>query len=147
MAKPPEFKPTPIAVEPDAHAALDGLIEALHAHGALRLATALVNANPQWLQIVADGLNSEGSRKALQNLAALLMALSRIEPADFARVLTALGDGAQTAATQGQGTGGNAAPGLKGAYGMLKDEELWRGLAPLIAAAKAFGAGLERKPG
>lgn len=144
MAKPLEFKPTPVATEPDAHAALDGLIEALHAHGALRLATALVNANPQWLPIIADGLNSEGSRKALQNLAALLMALSRIEPAQFSRVLAALGDAVQSAAAHDHANA--AAPGLNGAYRMLKDDDLWRGLAPLIAAAKAFGAGLERKP-
>ena len=145
MAKPLEFKPTPIATEPDAHAELDGLIEALHAHGVLRTATALVNANAQWLPIVAEGLNSEGSRKALQNLAALLMALSRIEPAQFSRVLAALGDGVQSAAAHDHANANATAPGLKGAYGMLKDDDLWRGLAPLADALKAFGKGLDRR--
>lgn len=145
MAEPIQYTPRPAKTGPDAHDELERLLQTLHRHGVLRLANDLAASNTRWAQIVVDGLSKEGSRRTVQNLSILLMLLSRIEPGHFYKVLFALRDGLETLARREPGDGTPEPPGLKGAYRMLKDESLWRALAPLIGALKTFGDGLDRE--
>jgi uncharacterized protein YjgD (DUF1641 family) len=143
MAEPIQYTPKPPKVDSDAHEALEHLLETAHQHGVLRFANDLIASNGQWAQVLADGLNKEGSRKAVQNLAMLLMLLSRIEPKQLYKLLFAARDSLEYVARYRPGTDAGA-PGVKGAYQMLHDEALWRSIAPLLDALKVFGNGLER---
>lgn len=145
MAEPIQYMPKPPKIGPDAHDELERLLQTMHEHGVLRFANDLVAANTQWTQIIVEGLSKEGSRKTVQNLSVLLMVLSRIEPAHFYKALFALRDGLEYLARHEADSEKQEAPGIKGAYRMLKDDALWRGLTPLLGALKAFGEGLERE--
>jgi uncharacterized protein YjgD (DUF1641 family) len=145
MAEPIQYTPKPPNIGPDAHDELERLLQTMHEHGVLRFANDLVAANTQWTQIIVDGLSKEGSRKTVQNLSVLLMVLSRIEPGHFYKALFALRDSLEYLARYEPDAGKPEPPGLKGAYRMLKDDSLWRGLTPLLGALKAFGDGLERE--
>jgi uncharacterized protein YjgD (DUF1641 family) len=82
---------------------------------------------------------------ALQNLSVLCMALSRVPPEQFYRIVFALKDGMEgLIAAAGRSQASSHPPGLTGAYRMLQDEHLWGALAPLGEALKAFAAGIER---
>lgn len=145
MAKPIEFTPTPVSADADAHDELEALLQTLHEHGVLRLANDLVATNTQWLQIVADGLGAAGTSRAVQNLAVVGMVLSRIDPKDLYKLLFALRGSVESLAASGPDSRQPAAPGLVGFYRILKDEQLWRTLTPVIEAMKVFGDGLDRK--
>src|SRR5690606_27802927 len=86
-----EVKPTPIG--PTAREELDSLLETLHERGILRLANDLAGANTQVAKVLVDGLSKEGSLNAIQNISILGMALSRIPPNQFYKVVFALKDG------------------------------------------------------
>lgn len=145
MAEPLKYTPTPPKIGPDAHQELERLLQTAHEHGALRLANDLIAANREWTQVVVDGLNKEGSRRAVQNLAMLPMLLSRIEPNQFYKVLSAAKDALECVARpRPKKSGQDDAPGIKGAYKLLQDDTLWHALAPLVDALKAFGEGLDR---
>lgn len=145
MAEPIQYMPKPPKIGPDAHDELERLLQTMHEHGVLRFANDLVAANTQWTQIIVEGLSKEGSRKTVQNLSVLLMVLSRIEPAHFYKALFALRDGLEYLARHEADSEKQEAPGIKGAYRLLKDDELWRGLTPLLGALKTFGEGLQRE--
>ncbi len=127
----------------DAHDELELLLRSLHDHGVLRLANDIVAANAEIAKVVVAGLSTEGSMRAIQNLSILLMALSRIEPARFYKVVFALKDACLEVEGHQAGKGGDEAPGLSGAYKMLHDEELWHALAPLIDGLKRFARRLD----
>ncbi len=145
MAEPIQYTPRPAKIGPDAHDELERLLQSMHEHGVLRMANDLVAANTQWTQIIVDGLSKAGSRKTVQNLSILLMVLSRIEPGDFYKMLFALRDSLEYLARPEPAADKPEPPGIRGAYRMLKDDALWRGLRPLLGALKAFGEGLDRK--
>ena len=68
-----------------------------------------------------------------QNLSVLLMALSRIPPAEFHRLVFAIADGAaRLPAHTRDGEARTRQEGLLGVYRLLHDDELWRALTPLI---------------
>ncbi len=144
MAEPLKYTPRPPKIDPDAHEALERLLQTAHEHGLLRFANDLVASDSQWMQVIVDGLNSENSRRAVQNLAMLLMLLSRIEPDQLCKVLFAARDGLGRMASHRPGDEEADAPGIKGFYNMLHDDALWQTLAPLVDALKAFGEGLNR---
>ena len=133
----------PAKIGPDAQDELQQLLENLHKHGMLRLANDLVCANSQIAKVVVDGLNKKGTLNALQNLSLLLMALSRIPPERFQKMVFAVTD-ALDSASRRPDPDAEEAPGLSGAYRMLNDEDLWRSLHPLIAGLKAFSRHLDR---
>ncbi|HET7370775.1 MAG TPA: DUF1641 domain-containing protein [Gammaproteobacteria bacterium] len=145
MAEPIQYTPHTAKIGPDAHDEVERLLQTMHEHGVLRLANDLVAANTQWTQIIVDGLNKEGSRKTVQNLSVLLMLLSRIEPNQFYKVLFALRDALEYVARYEPKSEKAGSPGMKGAYKMLNDDALWRGVTPLLDALKVFGEGLNRE--
>lgn len=138
-----DVKPTPIG--PTAREELDTLLETLHQRGVLRLANDMVGANDRILKVLVDGLSKDGSLNAIQNLSILGMALSRIEPAQFYKVVFA----SQSAfgAVSGYKPDGkhDEAPGVTGAYKMLHDDDLWAALMPIIEGLKAFAGGLDKE--
>lgn len=136
MAQRLSYDVKPTRTEPTAHEELERLLQTLHESGALRLANDLVSANGQILQTVMAGLGKEGSLNALQNLAVLMMALSRIRPGDLYKLASALTSALDVAG--GEGEASPPAPGITGAYKMLNDDDLWAGLWPLLRGLQAF---------
>lgn len=144
MAKRIDYEPAPPKLGPDAHEELEALIQTLHENGVLRLANDYVSAKTQIAKVVVDGLNQEGTLNAIQNLSVLLMALSRIPPPQFYKLVFAMSEGMTRASTWTADGEGEAAPGVSGAYRMLHDEKLWHALTPLIEGMKAFSAALDQ---
>ncbi|MBS7456979.1 DUF1641 domain-containing protein [Coralloluteibacterium stylophorae] len=146
MAEPLNYTPRPPQIGPTAQEELDRLVETLHAHGVLRFANDLVASNTRIAEVLANGLNMPGSRRAIQNAATVFMALSQIEPRDCYRVSMALKDGLQALAREAPAADEESgAPGVKGVYRMLHDEDLWRAVTPFVDALKAFAHGMERE--
>jgi uncharacterized protein YjgD (DUF1641 family) len=143
MAEPISYQPTPPKICPDARAELDQLLETLHRSGLLRLANDLAAGRQDIAGILFNGLNREGSRSAVQNIAALLMVLGQIPPGRFYKVAATVKDALLAAAEDPPAE--QEAPGVRGFYRALKDDETWRALAPLVQAVMALGEGL-RKP-
>lgn len=151
MAKPIQYEVRPARAGPTAREELDRLLETCHRHGLLRLANDLVAANTDIAKIIVAGLEKPGTLNAIQNLSVLLMALSCVPPAEFYRLVFALADGAARLAAHsrdGQAAhpaeDGEHPPGLWGTYRLLRDEQLWRALAPIIEGLKGFAEGLEK---
>jgi len=143
MAEPLTYQPPPPKIGPSAREELDALLETLHQSGLLRLANDIAAGRQEMLGILMQGLNREGSRYATQNLAALLMVLAQIPPPRFYKIATTLKDALLAAAEEPPAE--QEAPGVRGFYKALKDEETWRALAPLLQGLMALGEGL-RKP-
>ncbi len=80
MAEPLKYDVPPTRTEPTANEALATLLESLHQHGFLRLATDIVNANTQIAGVLVDGLNQPGALNAMQNLSLVFKALATISP-------------------------------------------------------------------
>jgi len=144
MANRIHYEPTPPKLGPDAHEELEALIQALHENGVLRLANDLAGAKTQIAKVLVDGLSKEGTLNAIQNLSVLLMALSRIPPAQFYKLVFATSDGMKRASSWKPDGEADSAPGVSGAYRMLHDEHLWHALMPLIEGMKAFATALEQ---
>lgn len=151
MARPIQYDVRAAPVEATAREELDRLLETCHRHGLLRLANDLVAANTDIAQVVVNGLQKPGSLNAIQNLSVLLMALSCIPPAEFYRLVFAVADGAARLATHSRDghaahprEDGGQPPGLLGIYRLMRDEQLWRALDPLIEGLKGFAEGLEK---
>ena len=151
MAKPISYDIPPARTEATAREELDRLLETCHRHGLLRLANDVVAANTDIAQIIVGGLQKPGTLNAIQNLSVLLMALSCIPPAEFYRLVFAVADGAARLAVHSR-DGHGARPtedgehpqGLLGMYRLLRDEQLWHALAPIIEGLKGFAEGLNR---
>jgi len=143
MAKRIYYEPPEPKLGPDAHEELDRLLQTLHENGVLRLANDIVGAKTQVAQVVVEGLSKEGTLNAIQNLSVLLMALSRIPPAEFYKLVFAMTGGVRRASAWKPDHDGDAAPGVSGAYRMLHDETLWHALMPIIEGMKAFAAALD----
>jgi len=157
MAERIDYTPPPNEnLNPTAHQEMDRLLEGLHEHGFLRFANDVVRSNTQLAQILVNGLNREGSLNAIQNLSTLLIALSSIPPGEFHKTIYAardalvtMEDGIRDKDEQGRGRskdgkGEDKAPGISGVFHLLKDEELWRVLTPLIGGLKTFGERMDR---
>lgn len=151
MAQPIQYQARPARTETTAREELDRLLETCHRHGLLRLANDVVAANTDLARIIVAGLQKPGTLNAIQNLSVLLMALSCIPPAEFYRVVFAVADGAGRLATHSKSghpghppADGEHPPGLVGVYRLLRDEQLWRALGPIIEGLKGFAEGLEK---
>jgi len=144
MAERIDYDVKPPKIGPDAHEELDRLLQTLHEHGVLRFANDVVAANTQVAKVLVDGLNKEGTLNAIQNLSILAMAVSRIPPAQFYKVAFAFKDAFMHMSTYKPEGDGKEAPGVTGAYSMLKDESLWRAIMPLIDGLKIFADRLDK---
>jgi uncharacterized protein YjgD (DUF1641 family) len=138
-----DVKPTPIG--PSAQEELDTLLETLHQRGVLRLANDLVGSQDRLLKVLIDGMSKEGSLNAMQNLSILGMALSRIEPAQFYKIVFAFQSAFGAVGRYKPDEKHDEAPGVTGAYKMLHDDELWAALMPIIEGFKTFASGLDKE--
>jgi uncharacterized protein YjgD (DUF1641 family) len=144
MAEPIDYDVKPSKTGLDAKEELDRLLQSLHEHGVLRMANDLVCANTAIAKVLVDGLNKEGTLNVIQNLSILAMALSRVPPEDFYRVVFALKDAGAAISQWNAPDGESAAPGVRGTYRLLQDESLWRAISPLLEGLKAMGEGMKR---
>lgn len=146
MAKAMHYE-VPKPPKPDAaREELDQLLQTLHEAGVLRLANDVLKASPEVSKIVLEGLNKEESRNAVQNLSLLAMGLGRIPPERFAVITSAVIDGLEGMEQAAARSERQSAPGLTGAFKLLHDQALWRGLYPLITAIKGFSRRLGERP-
>jgi uncharacterized protein YjgD (DUF1641 family) len=150
MAPPLQYTPRAARTEATAQEELGVLLETCHEHGVLRLANDLIASNTEIARILVEGLERPGTLNALQNLSILLMALSRIPPNEFYRIVFAAKSAIDSLVGAAEGSQlpeaeSHTAPGLMGAYRMLHDEQHWQRLRPLLEALKAFGTALARK--
>ncbi|GAB2577978.1 DUF1641 domain-containing protein [Dyella jejuensis] len=143
MAEPISYQTIPPRIEPTARQELDRLLETLHRTGVLRLANDFAAGRQDIAGILVHGLNLEGSRNAMQNIAALAMVLAQVPPPEFYKAASTLKDMLLAAAAEPDPD--QKAPGVRGLYRLLNDDDTWRAFSPLLRAWSALGAGL-RKP-
>lgn len=143
MAEPLDFKPTPVRTETTAQEEWDRLLDTLHRHGVLRLANDLVARNQDIAAIVVKGLETEGARNVMQNVSALAMVLGKVPPGAVYKFADALREAA-AALDEDHRDADEAAPGVRGVYRLLNDDELWRTLTPLARAVVTFGRAMAR---
>ncbi|HEY4294222.1 DUF1641 domain-containing protein [Luteibacter sp.] len=143
MAEPLNFKPTPVRTHATAREELDRLVETLHEHGVLRLANDIVAANQGIAAIVVKGLETDGARNVMQNLSALAMVLGKVPPGAVYKFAEAIREAAQVLEA-GRHEPDDAAPGVRGIYRLLNDDELWQTLTPLARAIGIFGRAMAR---
>ncbi|WP_063552875.1 DUF1641 domain-containing protein [Burkholderia territorii] len=146
MTDRPMSATTPPTPEPDAHHALESLLGSLHRHGFLHFANEVVSANAQMAETLVDAFDKPGMQSGVQNLAALLMALSRIPPEQFGKAVFAAADALHHVGAWKPDEHEHVAPGVRGAYRLLHDEALWDALTPLLEGLKVFAQGLAREP-
>lgn len=144
MADPIDYDVKPSKIQPDAKDELDRLLHSLHEHGVLRMANDLVCANTAIAKVLVEGLNKEGTLNVIQNLSVLVMALSRVPPEEFYRLIFAMKDAGSAVSQWESPEKENTAPGMLGAYKLLHDESLWRSIMPLIEGLKAMGNGMAK---
>jgi len=133
------------APEPDAHHALESLLGSLHRHGFLRFANEVVSANAQMAETFVGAFDKPGTQTGVQNLAALVMALSRIPPEQFGKAVFAAADAMHHVGAWKPAEHEHVAPGVRGVYRLLHDEALWDALTPLLEGLKVFAQGLARE--
>ncbi|MVW78279.1 DUF1641 domain-containing protein [Bordetella sp. 02P26C-1] len=131
-----DVKPTPIG--PDAREELERLLQSLHEQGMLRFANDVVSAKSPVLKVLLDGLGKQATLNAIQNLSILGMALSRIPPEEFYKLVFGMKDALAALSRSPTASGKEEAPGVTGVYRMLNDDELWASLRPALDAVQAF---------
>lgn len=122
------------------------LIENLSDAGVFRFANDFLKASPEVSEILLRGLNMDESRNAVQNLSLLLMALGRISPERMVVITRAVTDGLASMEKTATKDANESAPGLLGLYRLLRDEELWAGLRPLLAGVRGFSTRIHDSP-
>ena len=105
-----------------AHDALEHLLGSLHRHGFLHLATEVVSANARLADTFVDALDKPGMQSGMQNLAVLLMALSRIPPEQFGKAVLRAADALHHVGAWQPAQHEHVAPGVRGVYRLLHDE-------------------------
>ncbi|HET7313642.1 hypothetical protein [Salinisphaera sp.] len=128
----------------DAYYDLDQLVISLHRHGVLRLLRDLSGSLSEVALLPVREMDNEQGYDALANLYVLAGLLGRVPSGDFKRTAEAMNDGF---AAMGRTPSGDQPypPGLTGAYELLKDEELWRALGPVLEGIKAFTRELRKE--
>lgn len=147
MAKAIEYQVEPPKIGPTAEEELQRLLQTLHEHGVLRLANDLVASNNEWMQVIVSGLSRKGSLNTIQNISVLLLALSTIPPERMYKLAFGLRDFmAELSREEARPeSASNNAPGARGAWKMLHDDELWHSLTPLLNGLKAFSRRMEEE--
>lgn len=148
MAERQEYQVPPARTETTAQDMLHTLTESLHEHGFLRLLNDVVRANTDIASILVSGLNQPGGQNAMQNLSLLFMTLSKIPPEHFNHLLQALKSGVMAVRhdnSRDEPKKEETAPGVLGMMKLLNDEDLWRGLMPIVNGLKAFGEEIQKE--
>lgn len=146
MAKSIEYQVEPPKIGPTAEEELQRLLQTLHEHGVLRLANDLVASNNEWMQVIVSGLSRKGSLNTIQNISVLLLALSTIPPERMYKLAFGLRDFmAELSREEQEESAGDSAPGARGAWKMLHDDELWQSITPILNGMKAFSRRMEEE--
>jgi uncharacterized protein YjgD (DUF1641 family) len=146
MAEPIPYRPGAPSPETTAQAELERLLETLHRQGVLRLANDLVGARDGIAEVLMRGLNAQGTRNAMQNLAVLAAALAQVPPERFHQLVAAFQAAAARLVEDAAGSGEHRAPGVSGTWKMLKDDAFWQAISPLLEALKAFSGAMRDTP-
>lgn len=123
-------------------AEINGLLDQLYASGLMRWAKDFVGTMPEVSMIALESLNTEQGQAGMRNLLVLAQQLGRIDPDRLEQMVNALHAGVDRADATATGEHDSAydPPGVTGVFRLLRDEELWRTLAPAIEGAKAFSS-------
>lgn len=123
---------------------LQTLLETLHQQGLLRIANDTLQASPDLAEVLLNGLNRYQTRNAVQNLSLILMSLGRVPPERFALIadglIAALNALKESASTENH----QSAPGITGVLRLLRDDQLWRSIQPLLAAVAELLSPLDK---
>lgn len=116
---------------------LDALVKACHEHGIFRLLHDAVESLGEISLILARNLDTDQGRNGFSNLYLLLQTLGRIPPEELRQALEAMNE---SFARMGRDAPADQPypPGLLGVRSLLRDEELWQAVGPLLEGAKAF---------
>lgn len=117
------------------------LVRLLHERGVLRLANNLLGSLPSVTKVFLEGIDNQSGANAVQNITALIEMIGHMPPEQFRRVCRGIVLALQTAGQTAE-RGDTEAPGLTGAMHLLRDDDLWRGLAPLLQGARSVGTAL-----
>ncbi|MGN8159879.1 DUF1641 domain-containing protein [Salinisphaera sp. RV14] len=128
-------------------AEINELLDQLYESGLMRWLKDFVGAMPEVSMIALDSLNTEHGQAGMRNLLVLAKQLGKIDPDQLERMFNAMHAGLdrvdETAAGAHQSP--YDPPGVTGVFKLLRDEDLWRTLAPVIEGAKAFSAESRRQ--
>lgn len=128
-------------------AEINGLLDQLYESGLMRWLKDFVGAMPEVSMIALDGLNTEQGRAGMRNLLVLAQQLGKLDPDRLEGMFNAMHAGVDRAdeTATGKHESPYDPPGVMGVFKLLRDEELWRTLAPVIEGAKAFSAEANRQ--
>lgn len=123
-------------------AEINGLLDQLYASGLMRWAKDFVGAMPEVSMIALESLNTEQGQAGMRNLLVLAQQLGQFDPDRLEQMFHAMHAGIDRADQTAAGKHDSAynPPGVTGLFKLLRDEELWRTLAPVIEGARAFSA-------
>ncbi len=138
MARPIEYRPTPLQTDTAADA-LNDLLEALHQGGVLRLATNLVQQSGEVAEVALNQLGLESSQRLINNLLVIMGFLAKTEPEALEKLLNGLSQGVNEAQRE------HKTPGAFGLMRELNDPEVRRGLSALLTVLGSLGQAL-REP-
>jgi uncharacterized protein YjgD (DUF1641 family) len=127
----------------DAYAELDALVVILHERGVFRLLYDLGGALGEVSQILARNLDTEYGRNGLSNVFLLAQALGRIPTEDLQQGLETV-TSAFSEPDRQPSPDEPYPPGVLGVRRLLRDEQLWQALGPVLEGVKAFSA--QRRP-
>ncbi|MHB1951128.1 MAG: helical membrane plugin domain-containing protein [Acidiferrobacteraceae bacterium] len=129
--------------EPSVEQELHELLVVLSERGILRALRDFVGGLPGISLILARALNQPETAGAVQNLALLLKGLGSLPPEGLERLLASMKAAVSCLeATDDSLNGKDAAPGVRGAYRLLQDDDLWRAIDPVLEGLRVFGATL-----
>lgn len=143
MAEPLHYTPSRRPPPDPAREELDHFLQLLHERGVLRFANDALETAPEWLEMVAQGLNRSESLNALQNLSLVLLALGRMSPDRLDVILRAAASGMEAAEADQRR---QPPPGVTGLFRLLHDRDLWEGLGPLLEGLTRLGQALGEEP-
>ncbi|HET7312772.1 hypothetical protein [Salinisphaera sp.] len=128
-------------------AEINGLLDQLYESGLMRWIKDFVGAMPEVSTIALEGLNTAHGQAGMRNLLVLARQLGRLDPDRLERMFDAMQAGLDRADETAAGKHASSynPPGVTGVFKLLRDEELWRTLAPVIEGAKAFSAETRRQ--
>ncbi len=126
---------------------INGLLDQLYESGLMRWLKDFVGAMPEVSMIALDGLNTDQGRAGMRNLLVLAKQLGKIDPDQLEHMFDAVHSGLDRADETASGKHDSPydPPGVTGVFKLLRDEELWHTLAPVIEGAKAFSAASRRQ--
>lgn len=127
-------------------AEINGLLDQLYESGLMRWIKEFVGAMPEISTIALDSLNTPQGQAGMRNLLVLAQQLGKLDPDRLEGMFNAMHAGLDRAdeTATGKHESPYDPPGITGMVKLLRDEDLWRTLAPVIEGAKAFSAETRR---